>query len=108
MKPITANAQFNALLPLTIVIVLRSRITPDRGSFGTAGRRTGMRAPCGRALVRKARGNVAIGVFAGMYHSAHAPISGVGAVSRRAPSGVAIRLFARSCFLLTHAVVAFV
>ncbi len=65
MKPITANAQFNALLPLTIVIVLRSRIAPDRGGFSTAGRRTGMRAPCGSALVRKARGIVAIGVFAG-------------------------------------------
>ncbi|MDN7429839.1 MULTISPECIES: hypothetical protein [unclassified Burkholderia] len=64
MKPITANAQFNALLPLTIVIVLRSRIAPDRGGFSTAGRRTGMRAPRGQALVRKARGNVALGVFA--------------------------------------------
>jgi len=53
------------------------------------------------ALVRKARGNVAVGVFAGMYHSDRSPISGFGAVSRRAPLGVAIRLFARSCFLLT-------
>jgi len=67
-----------------------------------------MRAPCGRARVRKARGNVAIGVFAGMYHSVHARISGVDAVSRRAPSGVAIRLFARSCFLLANAMRAFV
>ncbi|WJN75114.1 hypothetical protein OH687_32885 [Burkholderia anthina] len=65
MKPITANAQFNALLPLTIVIVLRSRIAPARGGFSTAGRRTGMRASYGRALVRKARDGVAIGVFAG-------------------------------------------
>ncbi|WJN75113.1 hypothetical protein OH687_32880 [Burkholderia anthina] len=43
-----------------------------------------------------------------MYHSAHAAICGVDAVSRRAPSGVAIRLSARSCFLLTNAVRVFV
>lgn len=64
-KPITANAQFNALLPLAIVIVLRSRIAPDRGGFSTAGRRTGRRVPRGWPLVRKARGDVALNVLAG-------------------------------------------
>jgi len=43
-----------------------------------------------------------------MYHSVHSPIPGFDAVSRRAPSGVAIRFFARSCFLLANAARAFV
>ncbi|ELW9531672.1 hypothetical protein A8D95_28245 [Burkholderia cenocepacia] len=37
-----------------------------------------------------------------MYHSVPAPNSGGDAVSRHAPFGVAIRLFARSCFLLAN------
>ncbi|AIO35847.1 membrane -like domain protein [Burkholderia cenocepacia] len=65
-EPITAKAQFIALLPLSIFIVLRSRVVPDRGCFGTAGRRTGLRASSAGRRATRARG---LAGLRGMYHS---------------------------------------
>ncbi|VWB35880.1 hypothetical protein BLA6863_01566 [Burkholderia lata] len=100
MKPIAVKAQFISPCSLSrIVIGLRSDVCRSRRY--RHGRQANRHALL--TTVAAMAACVAISLLAGNVSQRLLRIFRVGAVSRRAPSGVAARLFARSCFLLVDA-----